>query len=442
MKQEEVLPCPKGMFCPHKVSAGFVSPAYFGEEACLFIVFNPQILPYLSLLSLKTATPKIQCSECPEEALAFERAGWGYAVVFFMFFFPLVYIFVRAIKRYNKDRLAHFMELASRRMDSMRAKSIRGKRQEQLKNIKPQLDLIAGRLKALANEQDQLERKGSGDASEASNIIVSSKRLKESVQVHTDGTVTFDASLLFDELDTSRDGVLSYTELNQILELDPVQLTEFVRRMNERERASSNSSSTVSRRTFVRHFVNVLAESSNFRPSKEEAEDLFDEIAEQGTNRYGAVEPEKFYTSSLSTFLSDTQINNLLVRLRGHQAAQPARSTRTLLEGADGGCDNTSRAIRRESDNTSRAIRRETFVKQYPRLLIEIATDPDALPMLSTRPGGGIAPADLDMGVDITFEDLSLTVAVGDFSVNVVDKVTGRLRAGTMVSTRMIDFRR
>jgi hypothetical protein len=63
--------------------------------------------------------------------------------------------------------------------------------------------------------------------------------------------------LLF-ELDTSRDGILSYTELNQILELDPVQLTEFVRRMNEQGRVSPNSS-TVSRRTFVRHFVNVLA---------------------------------------------------------------------------------------------------------------------------------------------------------------------------------------
>lgn len=326
------------------------------------------------------------------------------------------------------------MELASRRVNSMRAKSIRGKRQEQLKKIKPQLDLIAGRLKALANEHDQLESKGSAGEVEVSNSIVR-KSPKESVRVHSDGAITFDASLLFDELDTSRDGILSYTELNQILELDTVQLTEFVHRMNEREGLSPNCR-VVSRRTFVRHFVNVLAESSHFRPSKEEAEDLFNEIAEQGTNRYGAVEPEKFYTSSLSTFLSDTQINNLLVRLRGNQAGQQPSSqlrqrslVRVLSErNADGGRDNT------------RAIRRDTFTAHYPRLLIEIAIDPDALPMLSTRLGGGIGSVDLDMGVDITFEDLSLTVAVGDFSVDVVDKVTGRLRAGTMVSTRMIDF--
>jgi hypothetical protein len=400
----------------------------------------------LPLLSFQTSTPQIQCSECPEEALEFERAGYGYAVVALLFFFPLIYILVRVIKRYNKDRLAHFVELASRRMDSMRAKSIGRKKQEQLKNIKPQLDLIAGRLKVLANEQhDQLERKESAGEAKASNSIVR-KKLKESVQVHTDGGITFDASLLFDELDTSRDGILSYTELNQILELDPVQLTEFVRRMNEREGVPPNSS-VVSRRTFVRHFVTVLVESSNFRPSKEEAEDLFDEIAKQGTNRYGAVEPEKFYTSSLSTFLSDTQINNLLVRLRGHQTAQPSSQLRrrpsdgvsssqlrrrssagVLSERADVGRDNT------------RAIRRDTFVEQYPRLLMEIATDPDALPMLSTRLGGGIGSAKVDMGVDITFVDLSLTVAVGDFSVNVVDKVTGRLRAGTMVSTWMIGF--
>jgi Ca2+-binding EF-hand superfamily protein len=377
---------------------------------------------------------------CPEEALTIERADYGYSVVGIMFLLTLVYICVRTIKRYNKERLAHFMELASRRMDSIRAKSIRGKRQEQLKNIKPQLDLIAGRLKAL-----KLKHQERGDV-ESSNSILR-KNAKESVQVHTDGAITFDASLLFDELDTSRDGVLSYTELNQILELDPVQLTEFIRRMNERERVSSSDSSTVSRRTFLRHFVNVLAESSNFRPSKEEAEYLFDEIAKQGTNRNGSVEPEKFYTSSLSTFLSDTQINNLLVRLRGHQAQAQAApregesdsaqfrrrsSARVLSERADGGLgrDNTS----------SRAIRRDTFVAHYPRLLMEIATNPDALPMLSARPGGGIGSVDLDMGVDITFEDLSLTVAVGDNSINVVDKVTGRLRAGTMVSTRMIDF--
>lgn len=325
-----------------------------------------------------------------------------------MLFFSFIYILVRVIKRYNKDRYDHLVELASRRMDSMRAQSIRGKRQKELQRIKPQLDLIAGRLRVLANEQDQPESVGSGHT----NSSFGGKKLKESVQVRTDGTITFDASLLFDELDTNSDGILSYTELNRILELDPVQLTEFVRRMNEREEMSFNSS-VVSRRTFLRHFVNVLAESSNFRPTKEEAAQLFDEIAKQGTNRYGAVEPDKFYTSSLSNFLSDTQINNLLVRLRGHQSAV-------------GGSDE------------SRAIRRYLFVAHYPQVLMEIAADPDAMPMLSTIREGGITSADLDMGVDITFEDLSLTVAVGNFSIDVVDKVTGRLRAGTMVSTRVI----
>jgi hypothetical protein len=46
-------------------------------------------------------------------------------------------------------------------MDSMRAKTIRGKGGT-VKNIKPQLDLIAWRLKALAEQQEQLESKGGG----------------------------------------------------------------------------------------------------------------------------------------------------------------------------------------------------------------------------------------------------------------------------------------
>jgi Ca2+-binding EF-hand superfamily protein len=373
--------------------------------------------------------PSIECAQCDEEALSFERANYGYYLLSIMLVIPLIYILVRVVKRYNKDRYDHFVELASRRMDSMRVKSIRGKRQEQLERIKPQLDLIAGRLRVLANEQDQM---GSGDTGNSIISSIISKKHKESVQVRTDGAVTFDAKLLFDELDTSRDGILSYTELNQILELDPVQLTEFVRRMNERDGVSPNCS-VVSRRCFLRHFVNVLAESSNFGPTKEEAGDLFDEIATQGTNKDGSVEPGKFYTSSLSNFLSDTQINNLLVRLRGHQSPTKlsefrVASVRVLSGLADGGRDK------------NRAIRRDTFVSQYPQLLMEIAIDPDALPMLSTIREGGISSVDLLMGVDITFEDLSLAVAVGDFSINVVEKVTGRLRAGTMVSTRMIGF--
>jgi hypothetical protein len=356
---------------------------------------------------------------------------WGYYLLSFLLFFAVLYILVQIVKRYNKDRYAHYLELASRRMNSMRAEMDRGKRQEQLKGIKPQLDLIAGRLKVLANQQDHLESKGSMEESMATSISGNSsgsKRPEESVQFHTDGAITFDAKILFDALDTSRDGILSYTELNVILGLDHVQLIEFVRRMNNLEGVSP-SCSVVSRRIFLRHFVNVLAESSNFRPTEEEAEDLFDEIAKQGTNKYGHVEPDKFYTSSLSNFLSDTQINNLLVRLRSRQSETSAESSRldsvrALTELADGGRDK------------NRAIRRDNFVAQYPQLLMEIAIDPDPVPMLSSMRSDSISAALHNMEVDITFEDLSLTVALGGNSINVVEKVTGRLRAGTMVSTR------
>jgi hypothetical protein len=123
------------------------------------------------------------------------------------------------------------MELASRRMDSMRAKTIRGKRQEQLKNIKPQLDLIAWRLKALANEQqEQLESKGSGDASETSNSIV--KKLKVHASAHR-RTITLTPHCCLNWMQARRYLVVHGAQSNSGTR--PVQLTEFVRRMNERE---------------------------------------------------------------------------------------------------------------------------------------------------------------------------------------------------------------
>jgi Ca2+-binding EF-hand superfamily protein len=235
-----------------------------------------------------------------------------------MFSFALAYILYRVVMRYNKDRYAHFMELANRRINSMRVESLGlsqaynnygpGKRQEQLKRIKPQLDLIAGRLRvvALAKNQDKLSSTGSNSNTDTtstnhSTSSSSSKKNRESVRVQSEGAITFDAKRVFDELDADGNGNLSYTELNAILELNGVQLTEFVRRMNDLGCVSANCT-VVSRRVFCRHFVNVLAETSNFGPTKEEAQQLFDEIAKQGTNKYGDVEPAKFYTSSLSTF--------------------------------------------------------------------------------------------------------------------------------------------
>jgi Ca2+-binding EF-hand superfamily protein len=362
-----------------------------------------------------------------------------------MFSFALAYILYRVVMRYNKDRYAHFMELANRRINSMRVESLGlsqaynnygpGKRQEQLKRIKPQLDLIAGRLRvvALAKNQDKLSSTGSNSNTDTtstnhSTSSSSSKKNRESVRVQSEGAITFDAKRVFDELDADGNGNLSYTELNAILELNGVQLTEFVRRMNDLGCVSANCT-VVSRRVFCRHFVNVLAETSNFGPTKEEAQQLFDEIAKQGTNKYGDVEPAKFYTSSLSTFLSDPQINDLLVRLRSRQHD---RSTRLSLGSAEEPTSvGDASAGFGGQRNRYRFIQREVFVANYPKLLYDITADPDPMPILSTIRDGGC----LDLlGVDIAFEDLSLAVNVGGNSVKVVDQVTGRLRAGTMVS--------
>ena len=52
------------------------------------------------------------------------------------------------------------------------------------------------------------------------------------IQFTDQGQVSFDAAKLFDSIDTNGDGVLSYSELNVILQLDPLELNDFVRRMN------------------------------------------------------------------------------------------------------------------------------------------------------------------------------------------------------------------
>ena len=83
--------------------------------------------------------------------------------------------------------------------------------------------------------------------------------------------------------------------------------------MNELEGKSEDDKS-VGRKTFCTYFLQVLQDTSYLKISDEEAADLYEEIAQQdsfdgGTER---LTPEKFYTSSLSRFLSDAQIHELM----------------------------------------------------------------------------------------------------------------------------------
>lgn len=380
---EAVVPCPSGMYCPHK-----------------------------------TAMPEVKCNQCGEQSQQLVREQYGYTILIIYFVLVILYIVWIIIKRRNKERVDKLVELAERRMTSIRLETFKRSEREKLEKIKPRLELISARVKTVREEQAKADAEnGIKENFSFASSILPSKFKSESVAVHSDGSIKFDARRLFDAIDTDGNHVLSYAELNRILELDTVSLQEFVRRMNERGGVSADCK-VISRQVFVRHFVDVLAEASSFGPTQEEAALLFDDIADQGTDKRGEIQPEQLYTSSLSKFLSDSQINNLAIRLRKQQPEESTRSARSLRDLMD------------EKHDKRRGIDRETFIANYPSALREIVTDPDPSPILSRR--NDTLP-DSHRGVDIAFEDLSLAVSVGGVAIKVVDNVTGRLRAGTMV---------
>ncbi|CAB9497095.1 Putative white-brown complex homolog protein 30 [Seminavis robusta] len=70
-------------------------------------------------------------------------------------------------------------------------------------------------------------------------------------------------------------------------------------------------------------------------------------------------------------------------------------------------------------------ITRAEFVAWYPSLLTEITEEEQT---------ASIRPTEVVDGVDIAFQDLTLTVSVKKSTITIVDHVTGRLRSGTMTA--------
>ena len=83
------------------------------------------------------------------------------------------------------------------------------------------------------------------------------------------------------------------------------------------------------------------------------------------------------------------------------------------------------------SEYPRNAVSRKDFVENYPKFLWAVTERPSKS-MASSALGLGHRAE--SAGVDIFFEDLSLAVPVGNKAVNVVDRVTGRIRAKTMTA--------
>jgi ABC-type lipoprotein export system ATPase subunit len=284
--------------------------------------------------------------------------------------------------------------------------------QEKYTRLRPKLELIAERL-----------RHGSCREIENEDSINSTPPQDDILYISKSGDIMFNANAFFDILDKNKDGVLSFTELNEVMCLGDDQLKAFIANMQARteprlEQKSTAHLGTVSRDTFVRCFLDALADAANLEPTPEEAGRLFQEIAgEVGytptSHRRGlrasfksskstpllSIPVERLHMSpTLTSFLSDMQIYGIVSRFKKKQ---------------------------REEGVKVGEISQEEFVEHYPRFLGEV-TRPDFTSSFVT-------PNKAE-GLDVTFQHLSLAVKVGKAQVNVLDDVSGRFCSNTMVA--------
>jgi len=388
---DELILCPPGMFCPHK-----------------------------------TRQPDISCPQCDAGSETLQRRTYGYVLIGLLGAALLGYIVLTMVRRYKRDLYEHFVELSGRKLDSIRILKLRQERAAQVQKVQHKLFRIQERLSKANMDNNGVEL----------NYMSSTDS----------GRFTFDARALFNALDSDHDGFLDYSELQVVLALNDPQLAEFVRRMNELD-GSAVGSKKVSKKCFVRHFLHVLEETSHFGPTPSEVASLFDDIA--GYADALEVEFEKFYVSPLSTFLSDPQINDMVARFRRclpDTRASMRRFTftkRGSLRDSGGSLIRDGQAfigrsffgktVIGQTNLRAQSVPRQVFVEHYPEILAEVIANPNYMPTSTIRPDDGADIEDSD-SVDLTFEDLSLAVKLGENTVNVVNHVSGRIEAGTMTA--------
>ena len=311
---EVMIPCPAGFFCPHK-----------------------------------TETPDMYCHQCEEGATQMERDRFGYVALVILGGFAILCIAYKTIKRYDKDfinRLEDFekrvfmhrlQEFEHRMVDyrngshNMTGNLSKQKKQQELRKIRHKVRLINHRLAAL-EEKGTLH--GSFQHSNPSSLFRSFTQKKHhsctslgEVDIEKE-VAKFDARRVFDAFDVDSKGEVAFKELNVILGLNELELKEFARRMNELANQPKERE-TVTRPVFVKYFLHILKETSNFTVTFEEAETMFDEMAHTGRIKLDEIHMSKFYNSSLSNFLSDLQICDL-VKVRFDSLLIPLLQSKVL----------------------------------------------------------------------------------------------------------------
>jgi len=416
-----IINCPRGSYCPNPETILPCPAGYY----CPF----------------KTQEPTIPCKRCLEGSLQLTKDLYGWVVLCVIVVLAAAYIGGGLLNRYNKNIAYHISELEKRAQNkaaNLRSSQTDALQQQKrdLEKLRPKIELINYRLAKIEGGQD------------ATN---NSKKPRFTSLGFVRDQIKFDAIRLFDVLDADASGDLTFDELNVILGLSDVELRSFIRRMNEMADSASTKVS-ITRPVFAKYFLQVLTDTSNLTISYEEAEAMFNELA--GYNSLNDINMKTFYISSMSEFLSDSQIFELIKEFKkldkgsNHRASTSSRrksfialrSSRrpssipieidSLVDNQNGYFKSSANASMHQMLQPRvkpMMIGRELFTQNYPQLLMDVMLGEDK------ESDDSIKRRDF-RGVDISFKDLSLSIKLGKKTVDVVNKVTGRIRGKTMTA--------
>mmetsp|Transcript_5854 Transcript_5854/g.12411 ORF Transcript_5854/g.12411 Transcript_5854/m.12411 type:complete len:718 (-) Transcript_5854:1542-3695(-) len=197
----------------------------------------------------------------------------------------------------------------------------------------------------------------------------------------------FNVEALFEQLDMDCDNVLSYDELNVILQLSDKQIKYFVQMMNRKAEVNL-ANETVCKSVFVDHFYDCLSNATCIDPTAQEAAQIFDRL---DLNQDGYIQGVELHTSPINEFLSSAQIQKII------------KNFRNKLDG---------------SGYAPLCIHKEDFIKYYPTLLNDVA----------------FQEAQKSRGIDIAFEELKLTTKLSEKKIKIVDSLTGRIQESSMTA--------
>lgn len=345
-----------------------------------------------------------------------ERPSYAYTVMVLVLVLMMLVVVIQLFRIQKLRRNEQCRALQHRTADGLRDVAYKRRHLKRLRRMTPKLKQVEKRLRKEFGSEVRMD------------LVISTET--------EDGKIIFKAEKLFDALDREKIGELSYAELNRLLKLSHAQLREFIRRMNEAA-AEPPETEEVERHVFVTQFLPVFDAVSNLQSTSEEAAYIFDEIAKQGVTQEGEIPHRNFYTSLLADFLTDAQINALVkdfqrtkdlkgeeleadtdfLKAAGKQQNQKQKITPLVYR-------NSFFGLAKRGGTTSR----EDFVTRYPSILEEVTRNGDADPALFT------SQLTLHKGIDVTFQDLSVSFKAKDRPVKILGKLSGRLRASSMTA--------